>query len=71
MSVSDDGKRLISGSFDRTVRFWDVESGGLIQVLQTNEEAVYSVALSPDGKTGLVGGYDGNVRVWNVAKAIR
>ncbi|HKI19610.1 MAG TPA: hypothetical protein VKA15_17115, partial [Isosphaeraceae bacterium] len=57
-----DGKQLISVSWDKTIRFWDVASGEPIRMLRPpigpgNEGKLYAAALSPDGRTLAVGGY--------------
>jgi len=57
-----DGKRLISVSDDKTIRFWDVASGEPIRVLRPPigpgpEGKLYAAALSPDGRTLAVGGW--------------
>jgi len=57
-----DGKHVITGSHDKTIRVWDVSSGELIRVLRLpigpgSEGSIHSLALSPNGKTVAVGGY--------------
>ena len=61
-----DGQQLITASFDKTIRVWDVNTGEPVRVLrppigmgQIGE--YFGVALSPDGKTVAVGGYYGRV----------
>ena len=42
VAVSGDGKRVVSGSDDKTVRVWDVETGECLKVMEghTNEGEV-------------------------------
>ncbi len=61
----DAGERLlVTGSLDKTVRLWDVQTGALLRTLRLpiaagNEGKVYAVAISPDGQTVAVGGWTG------------
>ncbi|HEV3036260.1 MAG TPA: TIR domain-containing protein [Candidatus Angelobacter sp.] len=66
VAFSPDGKRALSGSDDKTVRVWDVESGSALQVLEGHTDRVWSVAWSVDGKRALSGSADQTVRVWDV-----
>jgi WD40 repeat protein len=66
LAVSADGRRLLSGSYDHTVRVWDVESGKPLHVLSGHEDWVIDVDLSPDGRVALSGDDDGRVRLWDV-----
>ena len=58
-----DGNTVITGSEDRTVRFWDARSGALLRTLRPpslpegDEGRIYALALSPDEKLLAVGGY--------------
>ena len=51
VAFSPNGKTLVSGSFDRTVRLWDAATGETCATLKGHEGIVYAVAFSPDGKT--------------------
>ena len=66
VAFSPDGKTVVSGSADTTVRIWDVGTGDNTQVLKGHTGAVYSVAFSPDGKTVVSGSQDGTIRTWDV-----
>src|SRR5947209_14100421 len=57
--VSADGKRLLSASYDTTVRVWDVESGKELKRIQAHQPAAKCAAFSPDGKRIVSGGDDG------------
>jgi serine/threonine-protein kinase len=65
LSVSADGRRALSGGFDRTPRLWDVESGRELHRLDGHTDPVYSVALAPDGRWAISGGEDGSIRLWD------
>ena len=66
LSVSPSGKRLATGSFDKTLRLWSVRSGALLHVLRGHDDYVVRVEFSPDGSRLLSASYDRTVRVWSV-----
>jgi WD40 repeat protein len=64
---SPDGKTLVSGCTDKTVKLWDSATGTMLASLQGYTEDVYSVAWSPDGKTLASGSDDRTVKLWDAA----
>lgn len=66
VGFSADGKRLITGSHDKTAGVWDPETGERIAELFGHTDVVVAVALSPDGKLALTGSYDQTVGLWEV-----
>lgn len=50
VAFSSDGRRLATGSRDRTVKIWNMETGAEERTLSGHGRAIYSVAFSPDGK---------------------
>ncbi|KAK8844097.1 hypothetical protein IAR55_006891 [Kwoniella newhampshirensis] len=54
---------LITGSYDRTVRVWNLDSGEEVRVLSGHTRAVR--ALQFDQMLLFTGGMDGTVRMWN------
>jgi len=67
VAFSPDGKQVVSGSDDETVRLWDAATGAALQTLEGHTHYVTSVAFSPDGKQVVSGSRDETVRLWDVA----
>ncbi|KIK32439.1 hypothetical protein CY34DRAFT_101506 [Suillus luteus UH-Slu-Lm8-n1] len=75
ISYFPDGQRMISGSFDKTARQWDVEVGKEIEEARSDCEGnVYAVAVSRNGRWvatgGGDGGYGGELKVCEVETGI-
>ncbi|MFN9732987.1 MAG: NACHT and WD repeat domain-containing protein, partial [Microcystis sp.] len=66
VNFSPDGKTLVSGSADKTIKLWNVETGQEIRTLKGHDDSVYSVNFSPDGKTLVSGSEDNTIKLWNV-----
>jgi len=68
VSFSPDGHYALSGSNDRTMRLWDIESGKEIRQFQGHTGDVESVSFSPDGRYALSGAEYGDytIRLWEI-----
>ncbi len=65
-AFSPDGRRALSGSYDKSVILWEVESGSRLRILEGHTEQVYSVCFSPDVRRALSAGWDMTVILWNL-----
>lgn len=68
LSVSPDGRRLLSSSIDKTLRLWDLETMTEIRVYKEHEAPIFAAAFSPDGKTALSAGRKGILIQWDLVK---
>ncbi len=65
VAFAPDGKRLVSGSSDTTVKLWDARSGELLLTLSGHRRAVDDVAFSADGRRIVSGSRDRTIRMWD------
>ncbi len=70
VAFTPDSLRMVTGSRDKTVEIWDVETGAALRLLDAPGE-VYGIAVSPDGALIAAGsgssgsGEPGRVSVWD------
>lgn len=61
------GQKCITGSYDRTCRIWNVETGEEVNVLKGHENVVFSVAFNyPKCDKIVTGSFDKTAKVWSV-----
>ena len=65
VAFSPDGKHIVSGSGDNTLRLWNANTGDPIRTFTGHADAVNSVAFSPDRKHIVSGSEDRTVRLWD------
>jgi WD40 repeat protein len=61
------GAFLASGSADKTIKFWDLESRTEISSFEIHNDFVTAIAFSADGKYMISGDYSGDVKIWDIS----
>src|SRR5262249_29004515 len=62
---SPDGARIVTGSYDKTARVWEVANGKELSRLEGHGDAVRSATWSPDGARIVTAAFeDRTARVW-------
>ncbi|HAP67122.1 MAG TPA: hypothetical protein DCQ99_04830 [Nitrospinae bacterium] len=64
-AFSPDGRYALTGSWDKTLKLWDVSTGKQIKIFKGHKERVMSVTFSPDGRYAMSKGFDGTL-LWDV-----
>jgi WD40 repeat protein len=64
-SFSPDGTRIVTASWDQTVRIWDSATGKLLTSRPEHQAEVTSAAFSPDGTRVVSASYDQTAQVWD------
>jgi WD40 repeat protein len=66
VAVTADGKRAISGSWDKTLKLWNLETGEELFTLKGHSHLVSAVAVTADGKRAISGSWDKTLKLWNL-----
>jgi WD40 repeat protein len=69
LPFSPDGRRIVTGSLDKTARIWDAATAKEIAALRGHDNFVVSAAFSPDGSRIVTSSWDKTVRIWDVTTA--
>jgi COMPASS component SWD3 len=67
LHVVTDSLSQVSGSFDESVRLWDVKQGRCIRSMPAHSDPVTAVQFNRDGTLIVSGSYDGLCRIWDTA----
>jgi guanine nucleotide-binding protein subunit beta-2-like 1 protein len=65
LALSQDSRYVLSGSWDGTLRLWDLKKGSTIKRFVSHSRDVLAVAFSPDNRQIASGGRDKNLKIWN------
>jgi len=63
--MSSDGQFALSGSWDKTLRLWDLSTGQTSRQFVSHTKDVLSVAFSADNRQIVSGSRDKSIKLWN------
>ncbi len=66
VEVSPDGKCVISGSWDKTVKIWNIETGECLKTLKGHSADIQSLAVFPDGLKIASASRDRTLKIWDI-----
>jgi hypothetical protein len=67
LAFTNDSHSLLSGSWDHTLRRWDIATGKQTGTYDGHENVVYCVVALPGGRYALSGGDDRVLKLWDLA----
>ncbi|MEH2331060.1 WD40 repeat domain-containing protein, partial [Nostoc sp.] len=71
VALTPDGKKVISASYDKTLKLWNLETGKDERTFKGHSQRVTAVALTPDGKKVISASYDYTLKLWNLERDLR
>jgi len=66
LTFSPDGASLVSGSYDKTIKLWDIQTGGVVKTFQGHTNYVMSVSISPNCTMIASACLNKTIRLWDI-----
>lgn len=66
VKFSPDGRLIASGSFDKSIKVWDGQTGKFLAALRGHVSSVYQVSWSADSRLLCTGSSDSTLKVWDM-----
>jgi WD40 repeat protein/serine/threonine protein kinase len=69
VAMTPDGRFVVSGSKDKTLRLWDLTTKKCLRTFEGHKKDVTAVAITPDGRFVVSGSTDSTLRLWDLSTA--
>lgn len=69
IAITPDGQKLISGSEDKRIIIWDLNTGSLLEIITEYVAGDKAIAITPDGKKFLTGSNGPRMKLWDLNKS--
>lgn len=69
VAITPNGKWVVSGSADKTLKIWNLQTGLCISTLEGHEGTIGGIAITPDGRRAISASYDQTLRIWELPES--
>ena len=66
IAFSSDSKLVASGSYDLTIRLWDVDTGKQVKIIQGHKTTIFNLFFSNQDRTLISASADSTIRFWQI-----
>lgn len=66
LAVSQDGRVLVTGGIDRSLKIWNLQTQKLEKTLSSHTGYIEAIAITPDARTLVSGSADRTLKIWDL-----